>query len=177
MKKYALPGFITLLLLLSSFPSIASTPTDIIVTGSVFSWREGSAYYFTDRPPQYIEDAAPVVHGERAMSQASTVTTQPPTSSRTSPLHAKTTTAASDGRGCCSSRGGVCGCAGTKLRCCDETTSPTCPCDTPTASLNSGQYPQDVYQNMVDRIDIGKRSAKDTEQILKNYRIKKSGTQ
>ncbi len=31
-------------------------------------------------------------------------------------------------RGCCSHHGGVCGCAGTNLRCCDGVTSPSCGC-------------------------------------------------
>lgn len=32
------------------------------------------------------------------------------------------------GRGCCSSHGGVCGCAGGRTKCCDGTLSPTCQC-------------------------------------------------
>lgn len=32
-------------------------------------------------------------------------------------------------RGCCSSHGGVCGCAGSRAQCCDGTLSPTCGCD------------------------------------------------
>lgn len=31
-------------------------------------------------------------------------------------------------RGCCSHHGGVCGCGGDTLRCCDGTDSPTCEC-------------------------------------------------
>ena len=31
-------------------------------------------------------------------------------------------------RGCCSWRGGVCGCSGGKARCCDGTLSPSCGC-------------------------------------------------
>jgi len=31
-------------------------------------------------------------------------------------------------RGCCSHHGGVCGCAGLNLRCCDGVTSPSCGC-------------------------------------------------
>jgi hypothetical protein len=31
-------------------------------------------------------------------------------------------------RDCCSHPGGVCGCGGTRLQCCDGTLSPTCPC-------------------------------------------------
>lgn len=32
------------------------------------------------------------------------------------------------GRGCCSHHGGVCGCAGSRARCCDGTLSPSCQC-------------------------------------------------
>lgn len=32
------------------------------------------------------------------------------------------------GRGCCSSHGGVCGCAGGRSKCCDGTLSPSCQC-------------------------------------------------
>lgn len=31
-------------------------------------------------------------------------------------------------RGCCSHHGGVCGCGGETLRCCDGTDSPSCGC-------------------------------------------------
>lgn len=31
-------------------------------------------------------------------------------------------------RGCCSHHGGVCGCGGYKLQCCDGTLSPSCKC-------------------------------------------------
>ena len=31
-------------------------------------------------------------------------------------------------RGCCSHHGGVCGCSGSKQRCCDGTNSPSCMC-------------------------------------------------
>lgn len=31
-------------------------------------------------------------------------------------------------RGCCSHHGGVCGCGGYRLRCCDGTLSPSCEC-------------------------------------------------
>lgn len=32
------------------------------------------------------------------------------------------------GRGCCSSHGGVCGCANGRSKCCDGTLSPSCQC-------------------------------------------------
>ncbi len=32
------------------------------------------------------------------------------------------------GRGCCSHHGGVCGCAGSRARCCDGSLSPSCQC-------------------------------------------------
>lgn len=32
------------------------------------------------------------------------------------------------GRGCCSHHGGVCGCGGTRLQCCDGSLSPSCVC-------------------------------------------------
>ncbi|WP_297813142.1 hypothetical protein [uncultured Helicobacter sp.] len=31
-------------------------------------------------------------------------------------------------RGCCSRHGGVCGCEGKRVKCCDDTLSPTCKC-------------------------------------------------
>jgi len=31
-------------------------------------------------------------------------------------------------RGCCSHHGGVCGCAGSRARCCDGSVSPSCGC-------------------------------------------------
>lgn len=31
-------------------------------------------------------------------------------------------------QGCCSHHGGVCGCGGSRLMCCDGTLSPSCPC-------------------------------------------------
>lgn len=31
-------------------------------------------------------------------------------------------------RGCCSKHGGVCGCEGKRVKCCDDTLSPTCKC-------------------------------------------------
>ncbi|MDP2248012.1 MAG: hypothetical protein Q8J65_07750 [Nitrosomonadales bacterium] len=34
-------------------------------------------------------------------------------------------------RGCCSHHGGVCGCGGATLRCCDGTNSPSCGCHAP----------------------------------------------
>src|SRR5437016_2490066 len=41
------------------------------------------------------------------------------------------------GRGCCSSHGGVAGCAGSKLQCNDGTVSPTCSCQDGVASPTS----------------------------------------
>jgi hypothetical protein len=32
-------------------------------------------------------------------------------------------------RGCCSWHGGVCGCSGSRILCCDGKLSPTCGCD------------------------------------------------
>ncbi len=32
------------------------------------------------------------------------------------------------GRGCCSWHGGVCGCVGSSVQCCDGTASPSCRC-------------------------------------------------
>lgn len=31
-------------------------------------------------------------------------------------------------KGCCSRHGGVCGCEGKRVKCCDDTLSPTCKC-------------------------------------------------
>ena len=42
-------------------------------------------------------------------------------------------------RGCCSHHGGVCGCGGVRLQCCDGTLSPSCRCDRPDAQDDSSQ--------------------------------------
>ena len=31
-------------------------------------------------------------------------------------------------KGCCSRHGGICGCEGKRMKCCDDTLSPTCKC-------------------------------------------------
>lgn len=40
-------------------------------------------------------------------------------------------------RGCCSHHGGVCGCGGIKLRCCDGTNSPSCGCNAPDPRIDN----------------------------------------
>ena len=44
-------------------------------------------------------------------------------------------------RGCCSHHGGVCGCGGVRLQCCDGTLSPSCRCDRPDAQDDSHTTP------------------------------------
>ena len=44
-------------------------------------------------------------------------------------------------RGCCSHHGGVCGCGGVRLRCCDGTLSPSCRCDRPDVQGDSSPTP------------------------------------
>lgn len=44
------------------------------------------------------------------------------------PALAKPIYDADNQRGCCSYHGGVCGCIGTREKCCDGTLSPTCTC-------------------------------------------------
>lgn len=40
-------------------------------------------------------------------------------------------------RGCCSHHGGVCGCGGITLRCCDGTNSPSCGCHAPDPTIDN----------------------------------------
>lgn len=44
-------------------------------------------------------------------------------------------------RGCCSHHGGVCGCGGLRLLCCDGTLSPSCRCDRPDVQDDSHTTP------------------------------------
>ena len=44
-------------------------------------------------------------------------------------------------RGCCSWHGGVCGCGGPRLLCCDGSLSPSCPCAQPDAQGDSHTTP------------------------------------